>query len=398
MLIVHADDEQTMPKISSLKTILRRSGASSKHRPRGEDEGEGSVRGKGAPEAEVGTTSTVGGDGSLRSVLADSHEELEHDEPPPAGGPEGGCTGGAAPAEDGGDRAGCPSRSSLPPPLPPLRDRSRSGPSPMGQSLTKEGPLVDLSYESVPLLDIVELPRGGVSVETSAVGHVQFGIPPETIKDSMKLGIPVPSVYIVPVDRFCRDMGPALGVNLAEFEFPAYFNYFVQRKRCTLIVDSVDAERNIRRVFSETLLGPAQFRRDDRPLRYEEEDFAPDFPREAIPDFQKELQHFRVMPDGRELVLETLLEFCHFESAPDSNFRDNLGAPPLPLPQPSADRPPEGDEGDADGPSGGGDGAYDRDSVASNGPLGNGAPVTENGMRKKAPRALTYSQIRWIGE
>ena len=59
----------------------------------------------------------------------------------------------------------------------------------------------------------------------------------------MRLGIAVPSVYIVPVDRFCRDMGPALGVNLAEFEFPAYFNFFVQRKRCTLIVDSVDAER-----------------------------------------------------------------------------------------------------------------------------------------------------------
>ena len=87
----------------------------------------------------------------------------------------------------------------------------------------------------------------------------------------MRLGIAVPSVYIVPVDRFCREMGIALGVNLAEFEFPAYFNYFVQRKRCTLVVDSVDAERNIRRVFSETLLGPAQFRWGVGPLMYEEE-------------------------------------------------------------------------------------------------------------------------------
>lgn len=134
-----------------------------------------------------------------------------------------------------------------------------------------EGPKVDTAYELVPHLEMIELPRGGVSVETQAVGHVQFGIPPETIKDSMKLGIAVPSVYIVPVDRFCRDFGPALGVNLAEFEFPAYFNFFVQRKRCTLIVDSVDAERNIRRVFSETLLGPAQFRRENNPLRYEKE-------------------------------------------------------------------------------------------------------------------------------
>lgn len=130
---------------------------------------------------------------------------------------------------------------------------------------------LDAAYERVPQLEIIELPRGGVSIETQAVGYVQYGIPPETIKDSMRLGIAVPSVYIVPVDRFCREMGPALGVNLAEFEFPAYFNFFVQRKRCTLVVDSVDAERNIQRVFSETLLGPLPFRREANPLKYAEE-------------------------------------------------------------------------------------------------------------------------------
>ena len=169
--------------------------------------------------------------------------------------------------------------ASLLPSMPPPPG-NRTPPSPARRSSSEritpigmhDGPEIDLAYETqVPLLEIVELPRGGVSVETQAVGHVQFGIPPETIKDSMRLGIAVPSVYIVPVDRFCREMGPALGVNLAEFEFPAYFNFFVQRKRCTLIVDSVDAERNIRRVFSETLLGPAQFRRGEGSLTHEEE-------------------------------------------------------------------------------------------------------------------------------
>ena len=152
------------------------------------------------------------------------------------------------------------------------RNSGKSGEESVPQQLiTLEGPEIDTAYELIPHLEIIDLPRGGVSIETQAVGHVQFGIPPETIKDSMKLGIAVPSVYIVPVDRFCREFGPALGVNLAEFEFPAYFNFFVQRKRCTLIVDSVDAERNIRRVFSETLLGPAQFRRGEDPLKYEKE-------------------------------------------------------------------------------------------------------------------------------
>jgi len=155
---------------------------------------------------------------------------------------------------------------------------------------------------------------------------VQFGIPPETIKDSMRLGIPVPQVYIVPVERFCREMGPALGVNLAEFEFPAYFNFFVYKKRCTLVVDSSDAEDNIRRVFSETLLGPAQFRDGKDPIAYEPEDFAPDYPQDQIPNFQKELQHFRIMPDGKELVIETLLDFRHFHTHFEG--QDTLGVPP----------------------------------------------------------------------
>lgn len=155
---------------------------------------------------------------------------------------------------------------------------------------------------------------------------LQYGIPPETIKDSMKLGLPVPQVYIVPVDRFCREMGPALGVNLAEFEFPGYFNFFICKKKCMLVVDSDDAEENIRRVFSETLLGPAQFRREENPMTYEEEDFAPDFPRDAVPNFRKELEYFRIMPGGHELVCETLLSFCHFETRSDGHV--NLGVPP----------------------------------------------------------------------
>ena len=156
---------------------------------------------------------------------------------------------------------------------------------------------------------------------------LQFGIPPETIKDSMTMGIPVPQVYIVPAERFCREMGPALGVNLAEFEFPAYFNFFVYKKRCTLVVDSQEAQDNICRVFSETLLGPEQFRKKDA-IAFEEDDFAPDFPRDAIPNFEKELKHFRIMPDGKELVLETLLDFCLFKHPADGYSHNNLGVPP----------------------------------------------------------------------
>jgi hypothetical protein len=144
----------------------------------------------------------------------------------------------------------------------------------------------------------------------------------------MRLGLPVPQVYIVPAERFCREIGPALGVNLAEFEFPAYFNFFVYKKRCTLVVDSQEAQDNICRVFSETLLGPAQFRREKDPIAFEEEDFDPSFNRDAIPNFQKELEYFRIMPDGKELVLETLLVFTQFQLPEEGGSHDHLGVPP----------------------------------------------------------------------
>jgi len=201
-----------------------------------------------------------------------------------------------------------------------------------------DDPAVVAGYNSVPLLEMDQLPRGGISIETQAVGRIQFGIPPETIKDSMRQGFGVPNAYIVPVERFCREMGPALGINLAEFEFPAYFNYFVRNKRCTLVVDSEDAESNIRRVFGETLLGPGQFRDHSMPKPNEDEDFDPSFPREARPNFYKEFYHFRTAEKStnfQELTIDTLLEFCHFSSSQQgrgvsNTTHERLGVPPTP--------------------------------------------------------------------
>jgi hypothetical protein len=151
----------------------------------------------------------------------------------------------------------------------------------------------------------------------------------------MLLGMEVPSVYIVPVERFCREMGPALGINLAEFEFPAYFNYFVRSKRCTLVIDSADAETDIRSVFGETLLGPQQFRDHSVPLANMDEDFDPSFPVDSRPNFYKEFLNFRTAEattDHPELSIDTLLHFCHFQGSrqnQETHTKDVLGAPPI---------------------------------------------------------------------
>lgn len=200
-----------------------------------------------------------------------------------------------------------------------------------------DDPAVVEGYTSVPLLDCVALPRGGLTIETKAVGRIQFGIPPETIKDSMRLGLDIPEIYIVPVERFCREMGAALGINLAEFEFPAYFNYFVRGRKVTLVVDSDEAETNIRNVFSETLLGPAQFRNHEHQKPNEEEDFDPSFPEDERPNFYREFYHFRTAEkstDYTELNIDTLIGFVHFEGNQEDkdtmkNAPTKIGMPPV---------------------------------------------------------------------
>ncbi len=101
--------------------------------------------------------------------------------------------------------------------------------------------------------ETIPLKRGGVVVKTK-LGWIQFGIPPETVKDSLNLGIDVPTFYVVPSVRFDKKTG----INVAEFEFPAYFNYFVKKKKINLIC-SKEAFEAIRIIFQETLLGPKEF-------------------------------------------------------------------------------------------------------------------------------------------
>ena len=150
---------------------------------------------------------------------------------------------------------------------------------------------------------VTYLKRGGVVVQTS-IGAIQFGMPPETIKDSMALGLSIPTMFVVPPVRFNRQLGPNEGINIAEFEFPAYANFFFRQRRVNLIVSNEEVEERIRVVFQETLLGPKDI---DVAA-----DFTEDFPRDKMPDLEKELAYFRKFGDS-ELSVDRLLQFTHFQ-------------------------------------------------------------------------------------
>jgi len=143
----------------------------------------------------------------------------------------------------------------------------------------------------------IRLPRGGVYVRTP-VGPVQVGLPPETIKDSMALGLPLPSIYVVPPNLFDRRRG----LTLAEIEFPSYYNFFVLKRRARLVVESEETADRLRTMMRESLFASR------RPTNHDE--FAPSVPMEARPDFARETDHFRRGPDGSCRDVDDLVEFC----------------------------------------------------------------------------------------
>jgi CRP-like cAMP-binding protein/phosphoribosyl 1,2-cyclic phosphodiesterase len=139
------------------------------------------------------------------------------------------------------------------------------------------------------------LPRGGYLVETPG-GLIQFGSPPETIKDTMRMDLGVPQVFILPRHFF----NWIKGISVAEVEFPIYFNFFL-KKRKTWIVCSEEQRRRFLKALREAVFGP-----ENLDIR---KDYTESIPENLIPDLSREIGFFR-----NNLKLEDLVEFILFEN------------------------------------------------------------------------------------
>lgn len=89
----------------------------------------------------------------------------------------------------------------------------------------------------------------------SSVGPIQIGIPPETLKTSVNLGKTVPQIFVLPEQLLFGDN------NLAETEFPIYWNYFVKGafknpENKSVLIGSVDQLERMKVLFKESLYGP----------------------------------------------------------------------------------------------------------------------------------------------
>eukprot|EP01119_Soliformovum_irregulare_P016677 TRINITY_DN4868_c0_g2_i3.p1 TRINITY_DN4868_c0_g2~~TRINITY_DN4868_c0_g2_i3.p1 ORF type:complete len:1018 (-),score=260.94 TRINITY_DN4868_c0_g2_i3:72-3125(-) len=147
----------------------------------------------------------------------------------------------------------------------------------------------------------------------SSIGPIQIGVPPETIKKSMRDGVAVPKVYVLPAMLFSGDE------NFGEVEFPIYFNYFMKKafldpeNRIILIGTKEDLDR-IRTIFSESFYGPK-----DEHI----------FVKEEISDqklgykIDLKAERFEIAakrPDGSPLPLETFANFIEFDENNTATF------------------------------------------------------------------------------
>ena len=100
---------------------------------------------------------------------------------------------------------------------------------------------------------LVNLPRGGYLALTPA-GAIQFGTPPETIKDTMVLPSSVPRIFVLPDRTFHWRRG----INHADLEFPIYFNFFIKQKKTYVCCTREQAIR-VKRALQEAVFGPEDF-------------------------------------------------------------------------------------------------------------------------------------------
>lgn len=149
---------------------------------------------------------------------------------------------------------------------------------------------------------ILDLRRGGVIIHTSA-GVVQYGVSPETIKDTMTLECGVPDLFLLPRNLFLED----LGLSMADLEFPIYYNFFMRGRRIRVICDE-SGKRRASALVREAIFGPSD-------LSTIEQDYPQGAASPGFPDMKREMEHFRRNPrTGERMRIEDLVEFLVFDA------------------------------------------------------------------------------------
>ncbi len=139
-----------------------------------------------------------------------------------------------------------------------------------------------------------ELPRGGFVVTTPA-GRMQVGAPPATIKDTIVTEESVPQMFILPLELFNWQKG----INVADMEFPIYFNFFIKQQK-TSVICTEEQGRRLAVAMTEAVFGPRSVDLNNDAFQADDDVF--------VPDIRGELAFFR-----RGLKLSDMMEIKTFD-------------------------------------------------------------------------------------
>ncbi len=148
--------------------------------------------------------------------------------------------------------------------------------------------------EEKKIVNMTILPRGGYLVDTP-IGYIQFGSPPETIKDTMGMPKGSPKIFVLTDELF----NWFKGISIAEIEFPIYYNFFLKKSR-TMVICREGQFEQMKKVLQEALFGPKEF---DIGADYNPAGGAP------APDIRQEMEFFR-----RNLKFSDLISFGFFKN------------------------------------------------------------------------------------
>ncbi len=120
-------------------------------------------------------------------------------------------------------------------------------------------------------------------------GPIQFGSPPETLKDTIQMSTGVPKIFVLPKDFFHLEKG----ISVAEIEFPIYYNYFLKQQN-TKVLCPENRMKDLEIALHEAVFGPATI--NLKPEYHE------NTPKYFIPDLAHEVAHFRAGMKLTDLV------------------------------------------------------------------------------------------------
>lgn len=149
------------------------------------------------------------------------------------------------------------------------------------------------------MADMIKLNRGGICVHTP-LGHVQFGSPSETLKDTLTMKGGVPEYFVLSEELVSLKHG----ISLADIEFPVFYHLFGHNRPLKLIARP-EVAGAVRQAIQESLIGP-----NEADLLLEQ-----DFPEKArIPDLLREWNYFRQGPYKNGLLsMDDALEIIPIE-------------------------------------------------------------------------------------